>query len=340
MEEGSKSNIVFCETEAFICPVVSFSQFVMYGSKLITLIGEIHDANKCVDMPPNSISISEYVTQTLHRNPKAIVFLEIGPDVCKKRMRECQSRPIRELSCVLDLDSPQVNRMDVRNLLLGRENKDFLYVSNLTYDNGPMPPLEVERYFLWRYGSLKSVAADLVRRKDPSVLQGPIAKEGVQILEKQDADVKQTFLLAQKAVSTYKKEVAQGRPPTQKWWIDNLVNLLKIAWGAVLDYFILYNIFSRTSANELVIVVGENHVRNIIPRLQYSKITKIPSSPPVNTGQNGCIKLTQHDTTGSRIWSVVAIQDKVCEDLRNMVTNTKHTYISKPVPKKIKRSLD
>jgi hypothetical protein len=273
-------------------------------------------------MPHGGIAVADYVLKTLKRNPDSLVLLEVGPDVCQEKMKDSGSRPIREIACALPPGSPQVVRMDVRNALLGPENKDFLYCANLTYMNGPMSPEDVEKYFLWKHGSLRSVAEDLVRKGDPSVLSGPIADAGECALDRQDVDVNDAFVRIKASVKAYKNMVSQGGAPSRKWWMSNIVRPLKSAWGMVLDYFLMYDIFSQTSQNEMVIVVGENHALNILPRLTASDAsTRIRTGPRVKTGSNGCVELGRTGGDGQRIWGVVNVTPAVCEDIRQLSAN-------------------
>lgn len=322
----AEHDIIFCETSVSICPVVSFFQFAVAGSKLVTIIGELHDGvcdQNAVRpaLPSNGIAVGDYILNTLRYNSSALAFLEVGSDICHLQMKDYGSRPIRELACALPENDPQVIRVDVRNTLLGTKNKDFLYCANLTYSNGPLAPDKLEKYFIWKHGSLLKVAKDLVKKKDHSILQGPLNKVSTPLLAKLDKEVDNAFVELKKAVKTYTNNVAVKLPPTYQWWMTNIVIPMKKAWAMVLDFFILYNIFVETDHDELVIILGIHHVENIVPRLNYANEVVSLTKSHVSKGEN-CAKPSN---TQTQAWGVVSVTQNICEDIRT-ITSRKRPY--------------
>jgi predicted NAD-dependent protein-ADP-ribosyltransferase YbiA (DUF1768 family) len=314
-------HVIYCNVATVICPLTDFTQFIV-GTKLVTIIGEEHDISKENSENEFSVSVTKYVTSTIHRNLNSVVLLEISPNICDQDLKTIGSLPIREISSALGSDNLQLIRSDFRGLLLGRTNQKILYCQDMLVQNvksGNWVPLSIEdviKYFIWNGESLSIVREKFIM--DKILTSGDLDIMSENILDRLDKDTLELFKNIKENLQTHSQFdhlhfQPFGKPYGERetsfsheTWMSDVVIPLKTAWAMITDYFIMYNILVQSHINEMIVIAGYKHSENIVRRLSIfssDDIIKIQSKASVDS----CAHLA---------FGVVTVSDDVCKDIK------------------------
>lgn len=256
--------VVFVETGTFLDSAVSLHQYALDGRKLITLIGELHDQSfKC--SPPN-LTIAEYVSQTLQRNPRARVMLELAPGMNPSLVG---SHAIRSISRAVQKggDERRVIPYDTRPFFISSDVNTALYHRH--FDPRWGPDEVKERFIDPFYQGINKYPELFTLRGDYNQAEAQF------LVEIFYPDIVRGFEEAGRRLD-------QGSP------LYEVQSILQHTWKKVADYFVLAEVFRKDEVNELVVVMGSEHTKNLaavmVPPLFY----------PI-TGQDGspgsCVQL-------------------------------------------------
>ena len=263
-----KSMIVFVETDVFLESTVSFEQRIVTPSnKLVTLIGEWHDdGHKC--QAGKSMSIAEYVEQILSRNKKSIVLLEYNKE--EHNPQALGSEPIQQITNVFR-NSARVIPCDGRTRLLGRFKQDALYQKDLASLEGKCPD-EINTFYI--QSIINNDGAILFNEFDNCgyTFDGNIIDYFKTVYI---PDILNTFRHGQQLLCNSEE-------------YSLVVDAIKEAWKKVADLFFLMEILRKDSSiNEIIVVVGEYHARNI--SVVLSKMPLVSSQ--TNKAKGNCVNL-------------------------------------------------
>ena len=342
----NRAPVVFCETNAVLCPALSLTQYIIGKRRLVTLIGEQHDGlcdprGSTYKVPHDGVSVTEYVAETLKSNPNSVVLLEVGPSVCFENMKSIGSRPIRELACLFE-NTPlekRVYRFNMRYMLLRPEEMGMLYCNNLIMDFKSSDGItrkytrsvaDVER-FIYKGPPMDELAAEFVDSPN-MVLPGPISDDGHEVLARQSAAIQAAFEEVKPSVEVYKQNLAHNltidanHPPDMEWWKTHIVEPLKAAWGMVADYFAIRAFFTENEVNEMIVVVGQNHIKNINRRMDA-----VRNTVRIKTGykrqEDQCVRLNKLSGQGERLFGTVVVDANVCETINKLKRKPKQTIL-------------
>jgi hypothetical protein len=198
--------------------------------RLITIIGELHEME--FECDGNSISIYNYCLNRAKQNDKCHFMFEYGPNVVDKS--RIGSKIIQDVftsgpNKVMDRSVG----IDIRLDYLTRKTQTLLYNDDVgfysTYSNDPT---KIAKDFIDTYNNDKF-------------------KYKCNELNLYSKKVKDEFKYSKERLKSYESDVYNN--------ID-----LKWAWAMVMDGEIMTNILKPDkNINEYVIVVGENHCKNI-----------------------------------------------------------------------------
>jgi len=251
--------------------------------KLLTIFGEYH--NKKIDCGEDkkSISLSEFIIDTLKYNKNTKVILEYNAGIDYKTILEViNSDNIREIIKALD-GNKVINKIlpvDCRDYYLGvhyhrelynnpKMNKSFCYI-NTHYIN---------KFLLSRIDINKNINKDLVC-----------------ILQDYLDELKNIFL--------YLKNNWDKIPPPVGY-VESIpfnLYLLKDAWSKVVDYYILEQLFMNDDTTEYICLIGESHRINLQNFL--TKAFKITTKHQV-AKDNDCICVNKM-IHGSYVMQIIA----------------------------------
>ena len=269
------ANIVFEETNNQLESAVSFSQHVFNGTRLITLIGELH--NKSFKCNAPSLSISSYCKKAVQRNPNCRVILEYcnGNEKIKSDdPSRMGSKSIRMTFKCLDKigKKNQIIPLDYRPYFLTRRGQNDLYGSGWksykTHD-------KIRQFFIVPF--LTSV-------ESPKIFNLNSISPNVSVYLKLYFDEMVSFF------NSIDKQIAEKQP------LYNIRANLLDAWKCVADFFIIRDIFEKdNNIDEYIIIVGEAHRENInkIFNKIPDNLLKTLGEPQKGKTEGNCVKLFQ-----------------------------------------------
>ena len=212
--------------------------------KLLSIFGEYHNKKIECGEDKHTISLSEFIIETVKHNKNTKVILEYNAGIHYKSILEIiNSDNIREIIKALD-DNKVINKIlpvDCRDYYLGvhynrelynnpKMNKSFCYI-NTHYIN---------KFLLSRIYINKNVNKNLVC-----------------ILEDYLQEVKDTFLYLKDNWTIIK-------PPTgYNYNVPYNIVLLRDIWSKVVDYYILEQLFIIDDTTEYICLIGETHRVNL-----------------------------------------------------------------------------
>lgn len=283
-------NIVFVETKLNIHSAISFSQYIFNEKILITFIGELHKEKFKCDGP--SISIAEYCTNAVQRNKNCKVFLEFNKDenidelnlegsTLKETFDSLRSRLMVSRIIAFDERPRLITRKkqnelywldwsswsfkgDVYKYILDyyiepfkTKDKIFLYESSEFINKGSYNQLQ--NYYLFLQTQLFAIEQFI---KDEQSKFDVVQKKSESLSEKESKFFIKQFL-------SKSLKIIQER-------------YLQYFWAKVSDFYLLQKLFTVNDCNECIVLLGEEHKRNICHLLDkfneknkiYEKLTK------------------------------------------------------------------
>jgi hypothetical protein len=276
------SEIVFIETEYFLRSATSLQQFInIKCDRIITLIGEHHMDEFSCGSEKKELSISEYVIRRYNENKQIYICLEYFID---KDPSTIASVPIKEISKYFK-DNPSP-----RSPIIPYDNRAWW----IEY-----------RYQLKLYGNDKEISSlDYKKLKD--IYIEPMEKkheEGFLLFEEEyEKDdlktlldyVKSTRLFFKTIQTEMDKEnvpkIGRGSIKTIKLRKKNkVVKMLRVGWQRVTDFYLLKEILKKNDSEEIIVIAGEAHIKNVSEllnaitfRLEYSENGK---------SENDCVRV-------------------------------------------------
>ena len=263
-------HIVFEQTSQKLENAVSFSQYIINGIRLVTLIGELHNKNFKCGKNVNSISICDYCKEAVLRNPKCRVLLEYydGEKNCEPDDPEqMNSHSIRTIfRKLLKIGKKnQIIPLDKRPSFLSRQGQDDLYGKGWKKHKS--------------HEEFKQVFVDpFFNNKERFGVIPPFMKnyynEMVSFFEKIDIDISKNENL------------------------DKIHRKLHDAWKLVADYFIIKEMLKDSNdVNEYILIIGEAHrinIDSVFKNMSKHFITKMGDTQ--NGKKNDCITLSLFET--------------------------------------------
>lgn len=334
-------HVVFCDTDAYIWPLTSFSQFIIEGNRLVTLIGERHQAlcrdgsePECgIRPPPGSLTVAQYAVRSAMANVGTKVFLEVDDAACSETLAVIGSRPIREASCSLQEYGlwNQAVTYDTRNMFLGEKGRLALYCGKLhSRDDRPMSPQHVAKFVWdkriqgmpqWWGATMEEMATGFLelgyRENRTIILAGDVLRAGHAILEDLQMEISSRFhSIYDTGFTEYNRKVTNREQLTQAWYMQHIVNPLQAAWALVTDYFAIRDFFTETNRpfNEAILIAGYMHTRNIARYLTgRAGVTRLPGPPDGPVEANTCIPFTGRQRDGTKIYTVATVTPEGCQ---------------------------
>jgi hypothetical protein len=315
----SKDDVVFCGTNVSIYPVVSFTQYIIEGVKLITLIGELHDNGPGTHyrLPAGYISVTTYARQVLDRNPHSMLLLEIGETDTEIDISRKHSRVIRDMAIPY---KDRVVRFDVRDKLMSVGAFNQVYNNGLTLIiSGKYVPMYVSDL---RVAGILLDSTELENKlqfiRKTSIPKERILQSGIYILKQCEIDVNEEFKQLRLSVENAETIIRIWGEKTgvcrsgitqnfgDTFWTDwnkYCVWRAKRAWGYIVDYFLLTRIFMAEAKNEFLINIGYHHSDHINRLFStYAGANILCHVRPVDA----CVKLG-----GNKVFKPIMISDRM-----------------------------
>lgn len=285
MNEKTKENIIFVESQEFIDSAVSFSQYIFDGKRLITIIGELHTTP--FQCPQPSITIAQFCKNAVSRNHNCRVLLEYNKsdNVCPpSEWSECEvlRTTYNELK---ESNESQMIPSDIRPSFITRKEQNYLYGTTHTR----MDPTSMHQEY--KYIREKFVNTFMKNFEIPS-LEIPVIlqKKTPKLLDQKNFHpvIYEFFkyyyvnhmIVRFQNIDKLIREKQEIYLPDGREVQGSIYEKLKEAWAAVSDFFIMKYLFAiNDNINEYILIVGDGHRYNIQRAFEYinSKI-KIPKN--------------------------------------------------------------
>lgn len=254
----SKEEVLFEIQKNSLRSATSFVQYFIDVSgnpetqryRLLTLIGEHHNEKfGCGDTP--TISISEYVTAYLERDPKTLVLLEMDHDQ-HTRGEIPLSEPIRDIltSCTPAYLS-HMRYYDPRNIFLLPQDRYELY------DTKKVLEMSVEE--MWaKYGEpFYNKWSDISTQALAHHSYGP--KQSIYLRETLPKNIGNDFRKIHSVIT------GGGKEQVKEQVKERGLELFRRVWMKVTDWFIMSIMMdSGREANTMIAIMGNHHLTNIV----------------------------------------------------------------------------
>lgn len=237
--QKEQQNIVFIERQLNLNSALTFLQTIYKTTRLITLIGEIHQKSWTCKQP--HISIAHYCLERVSKNRNCRVMLEYNPSADPERIG---SEAIRTVYASLNLMAggrDYIIPFDFRSYFLSSQGQSLLYDYDWRTESIIHSNIE-SKFIIPYFEKYQSAFALNPQQYDQGIynyLIGPFLQ-----------DVTQTFQ-------------AIGGQIQQNYPIDHIQLALKQAWKKVADFFILREILRNDEINEYIVILGNKHFENL-----------------------------------------------------------------------------
>jgi hypothetical protein len=270
-------NIVFVETKLNIHCAISFSQYIFNEKILITFIGELHKEKFKCDGP--SISIAEYCTNAVQRNKNCRVFLEFNKDENIDKLN-LEGSTLKEtfVSLRSRLMVSRIIAFDERPRLITRKKQDELYWldwSSCSFNEGDFRG-DVYKYILDYYiEPFKTKdkiflyeSSEFINKGSYNQLQNYyqlFLQKQLFAIEQFIKDEQSKFDVVQKKSESLTEEESKS---LIKQFLSKSLKIiqeryLQYFWAKVSDFYLLQELFTVNDCNECIVLLGEEHKRNI-----------------------------------------------------------------------------
>lgn len=281
---NSGYNIVFQQKKYSLESAVSFYQNIVRSDRIITMIGELHNKTfKCNSPPKSTMTISQYCTQAVKRNPKCRVILEYYKDNGDGKTKSdnpwrMNSHGIKETFESIQKigKEDQIIPLDYRPTFLTREGQDALY-GNAWWDEKEKSKnihVQIQKAFI-----------------DPFTKS--VDKFGIKHPNQYSPNVKNFMdFYFENMVNEFEK--INDSLIKEKKNIDDIRYKLFDAWKLVADYFIIKKILKEEpEIDEYIIILGQAHllnIQNVFKNKHFSSlITELVK--PQKGRKGNCIKI-------------------------------------------------
>lgn len=267
MDRGTKDNIVFVESQEFIDSAVSFSQYIFGGKRLITIIGELHTTP--FQCPKPSITIAEFCKNAVLRNDKCRVLLEYNKsdkDCPPSQWTECEVLTTT-YNALKESNESQMIPSDMRPSFITRQGQNILYRTHTR-----MNPTNMDDEYKYirenfvepfiKHFEIRDIKMDIRHQsKTPKFLfqkeHHPPIYEFFKVYYLNFMLIPFKYIInliniKQPIYNDDGTEIPGG-----------IYEMLKQAWAAVSDFFIMMSLFKINNINECILIVGDGHRKNI-----------------------------------------------------------------------------
>ena len=282
--------IVFVETkrDLYLDNVISFSQYIYNQKILITFIGELHKEKfKCDGDGRRSLSIANYCTNAVKRNPKCIVFLEFNEDEEIDKLK-WEGSTIKETFDSLLLSGfvpSQIIPFDERPKLITREKQNDLYWAD--WSSFKNHEFDFYGYILTSYIEPLKGYILLYESVDKFINKTSYNElQNYQLFLKTELNVIEQFIEKEQSEFNFVKQNLESLTDEEleiriKQFLSKSLKTiqeiyLQIFWAKVSDFYLLKKLFSVNDCNECIVLLGEAHKRNICDLLdKFNEENKI-----------------------------------------------------------------
>lgn len=246
--EGS-NNIVFIEDTLYLSSAMQFNQFIYRGTRLVTMIGEMHGVRWNCQDPSKTISVAEYIKEAVEENDNCYVLLEYYRDFKGNQM---ESVNFAETYNALESINQEhkIIPYDLRMYFLGYDKYDDIFgnVKGLS----KYTKQEIDHYFIQVYFT--------------KITQDP---ELVKVMSLRDVgdkfpNIVRNYLLLQ-YLPYVDKEFYSIRNQLNTLTYPQIEDKLRYAWLNVTDFFALTFLLRDDiiERSEFILVQGQKHQENI-----------------------------------------------------------------------------
>ena len=275
--ETPNNPVLFAKSEQiYLKSATSFVQYMINISlteeprfRLVTLIGEKHNTE--FDCDNSSISVSDYVTNYIDKDPNTMVLLEMDRNQYYTS-KIPKSVPIRSILIKKNNNDESYHRYlkyyDPRNLFLGMKDRYALYNSKITLEHSDTELWNIYGlpfYEKWTELSSAALSTNLYGKEQLFFL---------------------TDILAKSIESNFKQvgDILHSDADSSK-----CIHKLRICWLKVTDWFILSILLdSNSNSNTAIAIMGNLHLTHIVDQI-------LLTNGMINDSRNGkegaCVNL-------------------------------------------------
>lgn len=238
-KRNQEKHIVFIERQLNLNSALTFLQTIYKKTRLITLIGEIHEKSWTCKSP--HISIAEYCLERVAKNKSCRIMLEYNPSADPERIGSEAIRTVYTSLIHMAGGKDYILPFDFRSYFLSPQGQSALYDYDWRKESITLNDIE-SKFIIPYFEKYKSAFELNPQEYDQGIynyLTGPFLE-----------DVTQTFQ-------------AVGGQIQGKYPIDHIQLALKQAWKKVTDFFVLREILRNSEINEYIVILGNKHFENL-----------------------------------------------------------------------------
>jgi hypothetical protein len=256
MNAKCNTNIVFQEKKYNIESAVSFYQNLVRCDRIVTMIGELHNKTfKCNSQSQSTITISEYCTKAVKRNPRCRVILEYYKDTGDGNGETKSDNPMKMNSHGIKETFESIQKigkedqiipLDYRPTFLTRAGQDDLYGTRWwdEKEKSKNIHMQIQKAFVDPF----TKAADKFGIKHPNQYSPKVKNFMDSYFENMlnhFEKINQCLLTQEKNISAIRQQLFDG-------------------WKLVADYFIIKKILKEEpEIDEYILILGQAHLLNI-----------------------------------------------------------------------------
>ena len=238
-QESSRQNrTVYIENSVNLNSTNNFSQ-IIYNTRLITLIGEIHEY--IWTCPAPNINISDYCIERVKQNENCRILLEYNPAADPKTIGSQAIRSVFNSLSNIENGNKYIIPFDFRSFFLTPRGQSELYDHN--WNNTLKNLNEIRSKFILPYFDNFQSTFGLESEDYEQGIYNYLTKPFLE-------DTTQTFQAAKKQIE-------------ENYSIDYIQLTLKEAWKKVADFFILREILKKSDIDEYIVILGKKHFENL-----------------------------------------------------------------------------
>jgi hypothetical protein len=218
------------------------------------MVGELHNKNfKCNSPPESTMTISEYCTKAVQRNPRCRVILEYYKDIGDGETKSDNPRQMNSYGIKKTFESiqqigkeDQIIPLDYRPTFLTRSGQDDLYGTKWwdKKENNKDIHIQIQKAFVDPF----TKAVDKFGIKHPNQYSPKVKN----FMDSYFENMVNEFEKINKSLVNQEKNIAAIRQE------------LFDAWKLVADYFIIKKILKEEpDIDEYILILGEAHLLNI-----------------------------------------------------------------------------
>ena len=286
----NNKNIVFTSKSYHLESAVSFYQNIIRSDRIVTMIGELHNKNFTCNSPSKkTMTISEYCTKAVKRNPRCRIILEYYKNTGDGKTKSDDPRQLNSHSIKETFESiqkigkeHQIIPLDYRPTFLTRTGQDNLYGNSWWNEKKHIHDvhLQIKKAFVDPF----TKAADKFGIKHPNQYSPKVKN----FMDSYFENMINHFEKINELLIKQKKD------------IDFIRYQLFDAWKLVADYFIIKKILKEEpDINEYILILGEAHLLNIqsvFNNKHFSSLITELVHPQRGGKQGKCLKIHLFET--------------------------------------------